>query len=591
MNVIGVAGWKNSGKTGLVERLVAELSRQGLTVSTIKHAHHGFDVDQAGTDSFRHRAAGSREVLVSSRRRWALMHENQNREQELAALLAKLEPVDLVIVEGFKGAHIPKIETRRLGSGGEAMAPNDSNIVAVASDIPADGRNPPEFDLGDEKAIAAFIRRHFEIGEAGDGCDTGRAGDAAAQMKSAMPPGVDWMPVDAALSILRENVSAAVETETVPFAESSGRVLASDVEARRSSPPAANSAVDGYGFRFKDASSGECVMPLAPGRSAAGDPHAGIVPPGHAVRILTGAALPIGVDTVVLSELTDAASGSIKFNRPRHPGANTRLAGEDLRCGARLFSAGRQVRSRDIASLAAAGLENVVVFRRLRVAVISTGNEITDAVSSVAGPGIIDANRPMLASILTQWGFTPVDLGIARDEEGAVRRALDAAAESADAILISGGASSGDEDHVSRLLTEKRDVLAWRIAVKPGRPLALARWNGIPVFGLPGNPVAAFVCTLVFARPALSVLAGGEWLEPTGFRIPAGFQKDKKPGRREFIRARLSRNGFAESFRSEGSGLTSGLAWADGLVELEDGAREIRSGSLVRYIPYSSFGL
>ena len=158
-------------------------------------------------------------------------------------------------------------------------------------------------------------------------------------------------------------------------------------------------------------------------------------------------------------------------------------------------------------------------------------------------------------------------------------------------MLISGGASAGDEDHVSRLLQEKGELLAWRIAVKPGRPLALARWRGRPVFGLPGNPVAAFVCALVFARPALTVMAGGDWAEPCAIRVPAAFEKNKKAGRREYIRARLNEDGWAEAFHSEGSGLTTGLVWSNGLVELGDAAMEIRRGSLVRFLSYGSFGL
>ncbi len=591
MRAVGVAGWKNSGKTGLVERLVAVFSRRGLTVSTIKHAHHGFDIDQPGTDSFRHRAAGAREVLISSRLRWAVMHENNGSQAELDQLLAKLEPADLVIVEGFKGADLPKIETRRRGAAGAALAPDDPDVICVASDSPSTDRIPPEFDLADGEAIAEFILRHFETRDAGDVRGSRGAGTVSGDGISAMPPGVDWMPVDEVLSKLRANVSASVDAEEVDISESAGRILAEDAAARRSSPPAANSAVDGYGFRFEDAAGGECALKLLPGRSAAGEPFEGSVPRGCAVRVLTGAALPDGVDSVALHESADIRDGAVRFKRPRRRGANTRLAGEDLRQGDKLFRAGRLVRSSDIASFAAAGLTTVRVRRRLKVAVISTGNEIIAADGAAPGRGIIDANRPMLASVVSNWGYSPVDSGIVRDEEGAVREAFDRAAGAADAILVSGGASSGDEDHVSKLLSCKGELLAWRIAVKPGRPLALARWNGIPVFGLPGNPVAAFVCALVFARPAFSVLAGGEWLEPAGFSVPADFRKDKKSGRREFIRAKLNAEGAAEKFRSEGSGLTTGLAWADGLVELDDGARMIRKGSLVRYIPYASFGL
>ena len=158
-------------------------------------------------------------------------------------------------------------------------------------------------------------------------------------------------------------------------------------------------------------------------------------------------------------------------------------------------------------------------------------------------------------------------------------------------ILTSGGASAGDEDHVSRLLAERGTLTSWRIAMKPGRPLALALWGGVPVFGLPGNPVAALVCALIFARPALSLMAGAGWLEPQGFDVPAGFAKSKKPGRREYLRARIGADGRAEVFGSEGSGRISGLSWAEGLVELPDAGMEIAPGMPVRFLPFSGFGM
>ena len=197
----------------------------------------------------------------------------------------------------------------------------------------------------------------------------------------------------------------------------------------------------------------------------------------------------------------------------------------------------------------------------------------------------------MLSALVQGWGYERVDLGIARDEVGAVRAALDRGAAEADVILTSGGASAGDEDHVSALLRSEGQMTAWRIALKPGRPLALAMWRGVPVFGLPGNPVAAFVCSLIFARPALSVLAGGDWLTPLAVTVPAAFSKRKKPGRTEYLRARLTEGGQAEVFASEGSGRISGLAWATGLVELGPEAREIAAGDPVRFLPYSGFDI
>jgi molybdopterin molybdotransferase len=403
----------------------------------------------------------------------------------------------------------------------------------------------------------------------------------------AMPQGVAWTPVDEALALLRGRLHPVVGTEQAAVPEAAGRVLAAPVTARRSNPPAANSAVDGYGFAHAAIGAGRNVLPLEPGRAAAGAAFDGVLPTGRALRVLTGAILPEGVDTVVLEEDTATDAGHVAFDGPVKPGANTRRAGEDVAEGAQALAAGRRLTPPDLALLAAVGVEAVSVHRRLRVGVLSTGDEIRP-VGAPAGPAqTYDANRPMLLALARGWGHEPVDLGHVGDDRDALRAAFDAASGRCDAILTSGGASAGDEDHVSALLGKSGGLQSWRIALKPGRPLALAVWNGVPVFGLPGNPVAAFVCTLIFARPALALLSGAGWCAPTAFSVPAAFEKRKKAGRREYLRARLTPEGHAEVFRSEGSGRISGLSWAEGLVELEDGARHVRPGDPVRYLPFA----
>ncbi len=402
----------------------------------------------------------------------------------------------------------------------------------------------------------------------------------------ALPAGVDWIPVDDALSHLQSALRVQCTPETVPLQEAAGRILAEDVTALRANPPHANTAVDGYGFAGGRAD-GPHVMPLAPDTARAGD-AAAPVPDGMAVRILTGAALPPGVDTVVLQEDVNVAQGQIAFNGPIKPGNNTRRAGEDFAAGEVLFSAGRRLTPADLALSAAAGLGSLPVRKRLRLGVMSTGNELLPAGSPPAPGKIFDANRPMLLSLAADWGYEPVDLGIIPDDRALLRTALDKAAAQTDAILTSGGASAGDEDHVSALLSDAGALQMWRIAVKPGRPLALGLWDGTPVFGLPGNPVAAMVCSLIFARPALGVLAGEGWKAAAASELPAAFSKRKKPGRREYLRARIE-NGAVQVFASEGSGRISGLSWATGLVELPDGAAEISPGDPVRFLPFSAF--
>ncbi|KPQ04750.1 MAG: molybdopterin molybdotransferase [Rhodobacteraceae bacterium HLUCCA12] len=409
----------------------------------------------------------------------------------------------------------------------------------------------------------------------------------------AMPQGVEWVPVDEALGRLRAALVPLTGVETVALAQAGGRVLASDATARRANPPQANAAVDGYGFAHAALDGpGPYTLPLVAGRAAAGQPLADAVPPGQAVRILTGAILPQGVDTVVLDEDCATDGHRVAFDGPVRPRANTRRAGEDVAAGAMALAPGRVLGAPDLALMSALGIGQATVFRRLRVGVLSTGDEIVANPAAPAAPHqVFDANRPMLMDIARRWGFVPVDLGHAPDDPARIAAALDRGAREADVILTSGGASAGDEDHVSRLLRDRGTLSSWRIALKPGRPLALALWNGVPVLGLPGNPVAAFVCTLIFGRPTLSRMAGSGWRQPQGFDVPAAFSKTKKPGRREYLRARINAHGAAEVFASEGSGRISGLSWADGLVELPDDAAQIEPGTPVRYLPFASFGL
>ncbi|NIZ62678.1 molybdopterin molybdenumtransferase MoeA [Sedimentitalea sp. CY04] len=405
----------------------------------------------------------------------------------------------------------------------------------------------------------------------------------------ALPAGTHWTPVVEALATLRERLGPVTSSEVLPLEQTLGRVLAEDVIALRSNPPLPNTAVDGYGFAGP-IPEGPQILPLIEGRAAAGIPFDGVVPEGMAIRVLTGAPLPQGVDTVILEEDVNCDGDQIAFHGPLKKGANARRAGEDVSVSDVIFARGRVVTPADLALAAATGLSELPVRQQLRVGVLSTGDELVE-VGETAGKGqIYDANRPMLLGLLEQMGFAAVDLGRVKDDRDALEARLNNAAEQVDVILTSGGASAGDEDHVSALLTEKGAIQHWRIALKPGRPLALGMWQNTPIFGLPGNPVAALVCTLIFARPALGQMAGAEWTVPQGFDVPAGFSKRKKPGRREYLRARI-RNGRVETFASEGSGRISGLSWAEGLVELGDRAAEIQHGDLVRYIPYGSFNL
>ena len=409
----------------------------------------------------------------------------------------------------------------------------------------------------------------------------------------ALPRGVSWTPVDQAIEQLKSGLSNIKGSESIPTADCVGRVLARPVRALLSNPPHTNAAVDGYGF-CGPTKTKVSKLKVVPGVAAAGAPFVGKVSKGSALRILTGAVLPEGVDTVLLEEDIDKRDSlSITFEVSLCVGANTRKSGEDVFKGEQIFVKGHKLRPQDLALLIATGNLTLNVFCVLRVGVLSTGNELLDAGTTSLEQSklgrIFDSNRPMLLSLIANWGFEAFDFGIINDDVTVTRDSLNEASKSVDAIITSGGASTGDEDHVSRLIKSEGQLENWRIAIKPGRPLALGLWKGTPIFGLPGNPVAALICLLIFARPALSLLAGCGWINPQGYLVPSGFDKQKKIGRREYLRARLSQDGKAEIFPSEGSGRISSLSWSTGLLELMDNEHKILKGDMVKYIPYSSF--
>ena len=408
----------------------------------------------------------------------------------------------------------------------------------------------------------------------------------------ALPSGVSWTPVADALADLRDRLSPVTSVETVPLDIAQGRVVAQDIAAPISLPPADNAAVDGYALAHVSlAPEGEQRLALNEGRAAAGAPFDGAVGPGGAIRILTGAVMPEGTDSVVMDEDVERDGDMIRFGSGLKPGANCRKAGEDIRAGDVALTAGTRLGPAELARLASTGIASVDVHARLRVAIFSTGDELAEPGEPLIAGQIYDANRAMLLALVRAQGVEAVDHGRIPDRPAAIASALTAAARDADAVIVSGGASGGDEDHVSRELSRMGAMALWRIAMKPGRPLALGQIEGVPVFGLPGNPVAAFVCFLIFARPALHRLAGALWPEPVGYPLVARFSARKKPGRTELLRARADGAGGVGKFRSDGSGLIGGLVWSDGLVMLDHDRGAVEEGEIVRFLPYAGFGL
>lgn len=383
--------------------------------------------------------------------------------------------------------------------------------------------------------------------------------------------------------------------EEVALAHAAGRVLARDLVSPRDVPAFANVAVDGYAFAAASlVPGGETRLRLLAGRAAAGHPFPGPVPLGHAVRALTGAPLPAGCDTVVLQEAVRIEGGEVVVPEGVKPGANVRATGEDVAAGSRVFPAGIRLGPQHLGVAAELGLARLPVFRRVRVALFSSGDELVEPGEEPAPGRIFDANRPMLRALVSHLPVELTDLGILPDRFETVAGAVGEAARTHDLVLTSGGASAGDEDHLSRLLRTRGEAFFWRVAMKPGRPLAFGRLERAFVLALPGNPVAAALAFLLFARPFLLALAGAPFALPPALPVPAAFSLKKKRGRTEFARARLvvtpEGNVAAERVTREGSGILTSLTEAGGILELEAERGEIRPGEPVLWRSLADLG-
>lgn len=387
------------------------------------------------------------------------------------------------------------------------------------------------------------------------------------------------MRVSDALALIRGRLAVVAELEPVSTRDAAGRILAADVTAPLSLPPFDNSAVDGYAFRFADLR-GE-PLPIA-ARVPAGKAVPEI-PPCSAARIFTGAPLPNGADTVAMQEDVRLEDGAVRLPAGLAPGANCRRAGEDVARGSVALPAGRRLGPRDIALASALGIDALPVRRRLRVGVFSTGDEVTATGEGLAPAGIHDANGPMVAALLARWGALPEALGILRDEPSALRSRLAEAAQGVDLIVTSGGVSVGEEDHVRAAVNEAGGIALWRLAIKPGRPLAFGAVGGTPFIGLPGNPGAAYVTALAILLPVLRHLSGA-MNEPPLPLVRSGFTMTKRVGRREYLRVclRSGADGLSEAVPAPGGAL-SGLAASDGLAELGEDIEAIRPGDLLPF--------
>jgi molybdopterin molybdotransferase len=405
--------------------------------------------------------------------------------------------------------------------------------------------------------------------------------------------GGPMMSVDEAVAIIAARVTAVQEVETVDLKNADGRILAAGIAAPLPLPPFTNSAVDGYAVRSSDLPlTGEQAFPVI-GRVQAGASAQAPVKPGHAVRIFTGARMPEGADTVFMQEdvrLDEA--GRVVLPAGLKAGANVRPAGEDIVAGTQALPAGQRLRPQDVALAAAFGLTRIEVRRRIRVAVFSTGNELVSPGAPRAAAQLFDSNRFMLMAMLARLGCEVSDLGILRDDRLPLASALKKVAGAHDLILTTGGVSTGEEDHVKAGVESVGTLVLWRMAIKPGRPVAMGIIDGTPLIGLPGNPVASFVTFVHVVRPTVLALAGALQQKPMPVPVRAAFAYKKKIARREYVRVTL-RNGAdgaleAAKFPREGAGLLSSLVETDGLVELGEDITKVDPGQMVGFLSYAS---
>ncbi len=405
--------------------------------------------------------------------------------------------------------------------------------------------------------------------------------------------GGPMMSVDEAVGIIAARVSPVKEVETVALKQADGRILAREIAAALPLPPFTNSAVDGYAVRSRDLPRESEAVFAVTGRVQAGATAAEPIRPGHAIRIFTGAPMPDGADTVFMQEDVRLDSeGRVVLPAGLKPGANVRPAGEDIPLGTAALARGQRLRPQDVALAAAFGLTEVDVTRRIRVAVFSTGNELVSPGDPRRAAQLFDSNRFMLMAMLGRLGCEVSDLGIIEDDRASLAQGLKQVAGNHDLILTTGGVSTGEEDHVKAAVESAGTLVLWRMAIKPGRPVAMGIIGGTPFIGLPGNPVASFVTFVHVVRPTVLALAGATQQPIVPMPVRAAFTYRKKIARREYVRVSLRKatDGGLEAtkFPREGAGLLSSLVDTDGLVELGEEITQVEPGQIVGFLGYAS---
>lgn len=586
--LLGFAAYSGTGKTTLLEALLPKLTATGLRIGLLKHAHHDFDVDKPGKDSYRLRKAGASQMLIASRNRHALMTETPDAEAEFDYLLTRFdaEKLDVILVEGCKNIAFPKIELHRAEVGKPWLYPHDKNIIAIAADETV-ATDLPQMHINDLDAIADFVLDYVNKWRAQQiqpHTVSDSKNNAAACCDTLSPA---FLSVEQGREKILSLISPLAETESVAIQECYQRVLAREVFSPNNVPAYRNSAMDGYALRSDDL---ERDSYRVVAEVLAGSHYPKTVERGEAVKIMTGAPMPLGADTVVMREQATQNGELVSFAGAKiKAGQNVRQAGEDLAQGQAVFSIGQRVLSPEMGMLASLGFAHADAFRSLKVAIFSTGDEVQAPGGDIEPNSIFDSNRFTLTGLLKQLGCQVIDLGIIEDDEAKMMQVLEQAAKQADVVITSGGVSVGDADFIKSALEKLGQIDFWRINMRPGRPLAFGQIAGKPFFGLPGNPVAVMVSFINFVEPALRKMQGEQGWQPLKVNAIALEDLRSRQGRTEFSRGVYAFNAQGQltvrTTGKQGSGILRSMSEANCLIEIAPAIDTVKVGESVTIIP------
>lgn len=409
------------------------------------------------------------------------------------------------------------------------------------------------------------------------GCDTGNK----------------LMPIEDAIQMLLDNANPIQETETLSLIAAQGRILAEDLSSSVDVPPHDNSAMDGYAVRSDDLrEEHEVLLPISQ-RIPAGQMGTELQA-GTAARIFTGAPIPLGADAVVMQEVCIAEGDNVKITGPISAGKNLRKAGEDIRIGDSILKAGTKLKPQDIGLAASVGIGEVTVYKRLRVGIFFTGDELREPGEALEPGQIYNSNRHTMRGMLQNLNCEIIDLGTVEDTLEATKSAMLKAASEADLVMTSGGVSVGEEDYIRIALEELGQLDMWRINIKPGKPLAFGKVGDTSFLGMPGNPVSVFATFCIFARPFILKKQGAKEIKANSFRVPAAFEWSKPGKRHEYVRARVapdeSGRPVIKLYPHQGSGVLTSTSWANGLAVIPADTI-VKPEDIMEFIPFSELGI